>query len=355
MENITLYYCQGGSDKVYQASIESSGEKYVVRYAYGRRGTTLQTGVKTALPITYEHAKQIYTKLIAEKLAKGYTPGESGTPYQQTDRSSDATGILPQLLNPIESVEASRFIADAAWCLQEKFDGKRILIRKRDTTVEGVNRNGLIVALPKPIEEAAQRVPESFIIDGECIGDKLIAFDLLELNGVDHRHEPYLKRLGALLRIVPGDSSLAVADTMFGTPAKAEMLQRLRTENKEGAVFKRIAAPYSVGRPASGGDALKFKFYETASFLVTRVNRQRSVNVGLMRGGELVPAGRVTIPPNHPVPTPGVVIEARYLYAYPESGSIYQPVYLGVRSDIGSDQCTVSQLKFKNAMLQEAA
>ena len=59
------------------------------------------------------------------------------------------------------------------------------------------------------------------------------------------------------------------------------------------------------------------------------------------------PAGNVTIPPNHLVPKPGSVVEARYLHAFRESGSVFQPVYLGPRADIPAEECTVDQLKFK--------
>jgi bifunctional non-homologous end joining protein LigD len=47
------------------------------------------------------------------------------------------------------------------------------------------------------------------------------------------------------------------------------------------------------------------------------------------------------------VPKAGEVVEVRYLYAFRESGCLYQPVYLGKRSDIHQTDCTTSQLKFK--------
>src|ERR1043165_4146528 len=97
-ERITLYYREGSSDKVYQASIEPKGELFVVNFAFGRRGSTLSTGTKTSSPVDYETAKAIYDKLVREKTAKGYTPGEDGTPYQHTDNEQRSTGILPQLL-----------------------------------------------------------------------------------------------------------------------------------------------------------------------------------------------------------------------------------------------------------------
>jgi hypothetical protein len=37
----------------------------------------------------------------------------------------------------------------------------------------------------------------------------------------------------------------------------------------------------------------------------------------------------------------------RYLYAFRDSLALYQPVYLGLRTDVDTDECNVSQLKFK--------
>jgi len=81
------------------------------------------------------------------------------------------------------------------------------------------------------------------------------------------------------------------------------------------------------------------------------VNRARSVTLGLYGIGKgsqtLLPAGNVTIPPNHDIPQIGSVVEVRYLYAFRESGSIYQPVYLGEREDIPDTDCATGQLKYK--------
>jgi bifunctional non-homologous end joining protein LigD len=137
---------------------------------------------------------------------------------------------------------------------------------------------------------------------------------------------------------------------------KVAAYEELRHLNSEGIVFKEIDAPHTPGRPASGGSQLKYKFVETASFIVTGINQTRSVSLGLYRdegeGNErssevLLPAGNVTIPPNKAVPKVGTVVEVRFLYAFPESGSIYQPVYLQERNDIPATDCTTDQLKYK--------
>ena len=66
MKSITLHYREGSSDKVYQASIEPKGNQFVVNFAYGRRGTTLQTGSKTQAPVDLDEAQAVFTKLIKE-------------------------------------------------------------------------------------------------------------------------------------------------------------------------------------------------------------------------------------------------------------------------------------------------
>ena len=348
MEQITLYFRQGSSDKVYQAGIEPADGGYVVRFAYGRRGTTLQTGTKTSTPVSHEEARRIYDTLVAEKTAKGYTPGESGTPYQHTEREQQASGILPQLLNPIKVEAAARLATDPLWCVQEKFDGRRRLIRKHADGLDGINRKGLIVPLPEPVALAAAELPGTFVLDGECVGNTVVVFDLLELHGTDYRGLPYRNRLFTLMQIVPGHGPhLRSPETAFDTAHKVEFIQRMRNDSKEGIVFKKLGGAYLPGCPESGGDALKLKFVETASFIVSAVNQKRSVSLGLWRGNALVPAGNVTIPPNQEVPRAGAVIEVRYLYAFPESGCVFQPVYLGERDDIAAEECTVDQLKYK--------
>ena len=350
MEQITLYFRDGPSDKVYQASLQPQGDGYVVHFAYGRRGATLTTGTKTPKPVDLAQARAVYHQLVRAKTAKGYTPGADGTPYQHTSAAAQVSGLQPQLLNAIDAAQAVRLIQDSRWLAQEKFDGRRLLIRSSASGIDGINRHGLLVALPHPIAQAVEALDGSCILDGEAIGDSFVAFDLLELNGTDHRATPLQERLFQLANLVTHDGPhLRTADTASSTVAKAALLERLKAGNKEGIVFKRCDAPYSPGRPASGGDALKLKFYETASFLVSEINDKRSVCLALVDNDTPLSAGKVTIPPNHAIPTPGDIVEVRYLYAFPESRSVYQPVYLGRRDDVLRSECTLAQLKFKPA------
>ena len=348
MEQITLYYSEGASDKVYQASIEPSADKYVVRFAYGRRGSTLQTGIKTPAPVDYSTALKVYHQLVASKTAKGYSPGEDGTPFSHTENEGRSTGIYPQLLQPIEDAHAlGHLLVDPEYCAQEKFDGKRLLVRKAGNAIEGINRKGLIVAVPGNVAGDASGLSSDCLLDGEAVGDIFHVFDLLEIDGGDYRHRPYADRLRRLDELIPGNSgALQLAYTVRGKD-KVRLCERLRQENREGVVLKKLQAPYSAG--TSNSDQLKYKFVETASFVVNLINdSKRSVSLGLFESSfSMVGAGLVAIPPNQRIPSVGAVVEVRYLYAFRQSGVIYQPVYMGERDDIDPAECTVSQLKYR--------
>jgi len=355
MEQITLYFKQGSSDKIYQAAIEPKNNGYLVTFAFGRRGTTMQTGTKTSSPVPYAEAKAIYDKLIKEKQAKGYSIGEDGTPYQHTDKVS--SGIHPQLLNPIDDDQVEKFIADPAYWAQEKMDGRRLLIDKRDDKITGINRLGLSVALPESLIQSVRNCPLDLILDGECIGDNFYAFDVLligddEIGGCRYG-ERYLRLLNLLASFQ--HRHVQLVKTHFTAGQKREAFDQLKKANAEGIVFKHTDAPYIAGRPNSGGPQLKYKFVETASFIVGKINAKRSIGLLLFEGDKIQPAGNVTIPANHEIPATGQIVECRYLYAFQSSGSIYQPVYLGVRDDITAAECLTAQLKYKAEPKEKAA
>jgi bifunctional non-homologous end joining protein LigD len=349
LEIITLYYREGTSDKIYQCNIESAGERFVVNFAYGRRGSTLNTGTKTNVPVDYEDALRIFNKLVKEKTSKGYTPGQSGTPYQTPDTAERFTGILPQLLNPIDEHEANRLIQNSAYVMQQKFNGRRMIIRKQDNEIHGINKKGLIIGLPETVAKDIQNLPGNFILDGECIGDVFHAFDLLMFNNQDLRPNPYHQRLTALMNLLMSAQHrfIKYATTAFTPNQKVELHSMLWIAKQEGVVFKRLDAPYTPDRPNSGGPQLKHKFYATVSCVVSKINAKRSVEVRLLGQDGWMLCGNVTIPANHKIPAVGQVIEVRYLYAHKESNALYQPIYQGSRDDVEVEECVLTQLKYK--------
>jgi bifunctional non-homologous end joining protein LigD len=348
-ESITLYFRQGSSDKVYSVVIAERDDGFVVNFAFGRRGTTLQTGTKTNAPVSFDAAKKIYDKLVHEKTAKGYTPGANGTPYTHSENEQRSTGILPQLLNPIDERQAEKLLSDPDYWMQQKFDGRRVLIQYHDGKIVGINRKGLTIALPDSILKSVAEIRSPCILDGEAIGDRFYAFDLLSLNSVDLRARPYSQRHEKLFGLIgEGSGSIEFVETHCTETSKSDTLARLKRANAEGAVFKHKDARYMPGRPASGGSQLKFKFVATGSFIVAGVNSgKRSVGLEVLNeSGQTQYVGNVTIPANHKMPIVGAVAEIRYLYAFRE-GCLFQPVYLGMRDDIDAKDCTTSQLKYR--------
>jgi len=332
-----------------------------VTFSYGRRGATLRTGTKTQKPVSLEKAETIYNKLIKDKMAKGYTSDESGTPYVGTKHEAAHSGVTCQLLNPITEAEALSLCQNDAYCLQEKKDGDRQLVQMDvNQNVLGINRRGLYVGLAQSIVDAIIKLKgfntlddeygkESFLIDCEGMGDYNHVFDLLECDGEDLKGKSYKERYEILTDLLSSETTntLRTVPTAFSTKNKLAMYKKYKTECREGVVFKRLDAPYSAGRPTSGGSQLKHKFYETCSVIVTEINDKRSVQYGYADIDAHNSVGSVTIPPNHKVPQLGDVIEVRYLYAMPKTHALYQPTYLGKRTDVMPYECVIAQLKYK--------
>jgi len=349
VKQASLFYTHGSSDKEYHAQIVERGDGYVVDFQYGRRGGPLQTGSKTPSPVALDKATAIFDKLVKEKTSKGYTPGESGMAYQGTDKESAFSGILPQLLNPIDDSEASAYLNSLDWVMQEKHNGERVLVKKLGNEITGINKKGIVRPLPEPLVAASRALEDDFLMDGELLGSCYVAFDLLEHRGHDLRTMPYAKRYTHLLGCVNVIGGFIRVCSSYTDPgAKKAALDELRKAAREGVVFKRHSAPHADGRPASGGDQLKLKFYATATVqVIAAKSDKRSVRIqGFDDQGQPVEIGSVTIPPNADIPAAGEFIEVRYLYAYP-GGSLYQPTYLGKRSDQEASDCLISTLKYK--------
>lgn len=361
-----LHYCSGSSDKVYHAALVERPDGCTVQFAYGRRGSSLTYGEKTTSPVSRDKAEKVFDKLVSEKSGKGYKPsaGISGRVFDipmDGDASSggeavavaavadkQASGYQVQLLNELPEKEVDRYINDPRYGFQEKMNGNRLVVVCNGTDAKGINRKGFYIPASPAILTDARSLDVAVTLDGEGIGEVHYVFDCLELQGRDLRTESFINRyshLHALLKEANVDA-LKIVPLALTVEDKRALYERVKAEGGEGIVIKDLFAPYTAGRPASGGDQLKIKFWATCSAIVALVNTQRSVLVSMYdEAGSLVNMGNVTIPVNYEVPSVGSVVEVRYLYAYP-NGSLYQPQYEGERSDIDALECRTSQLKY---------
>jgi len=366
---VSLYYREGSSDKVYHIQLVDCADGMAeVNFQYGRRGNTLQHGSKTNGPTALRIANQIFDKLMAEKQGKGYrgneVPSTSIAVVETTvEISSGKTTkklttipvpeqpetkkviLAPQLLNAIDEAMVQLLIEDDDYMAQEKKDGHRRLALT-DPTVTGLNKKGEAVML---VESIVKSLPKgmTLAVDGEQIGDKLFVFDLLMRDKRSLREVDAIRRHQILSSIEFG-KDISVVYNAVTTEEKRALYERLKREKKEGIVFKRKTSAYKSGRPNSGGDQLKFKFQNTASFIVDSITKgKRSVGVVLLEGTTRVQLGKCTIPPNQDIPKVGDIVEIQYLYAY-KGGSIFQPVYLRPRNSVDAVECTTKQLVFKS-------
>jgi bifunctional non-homologous end joining protein LigD len=184
--------------------------------------------------------------------------------------------------------------------MQQKADGIRaiVTIDHLEGTVRAASRTGKPVALTVSIINALNDVfPSGAILDAESCGETLVIFDVLgigtgQLSG--YSCELRLRKLETISRRNKY-ARLSFIQTARTEVQKRNALKLLVDGGAEGVVFKDRNAPYSAGRPHTGGPALKWKFIASASVVVAGHHREgrRSVEMAL-RDGTLV--GHVTIP-----------------------------------------------------------
>ena len=397
IQSVTLHCQQGSSDKVYILGIMrlepltsttwSPSQNFAVVAHYGRRYGPLTVTHKGHFSTLVEATKK-FNSLVREKSAKGYehiqhaviesvtTPEEGAQASAPTPAPYVPAPFVPSapprprcvLLNAVSPDSVDSLLDAPEWALQPKIDGQRLLVEiAEDGTIRGFNRRGVEVTVPANIVDGLDGFPTGVTYDGEITGGAdgqvFHIFDVVDENLTFQQRTEALERVfgrqegrppaGRLLTpyrqealegIVGqnGNGSVRLVRTYIDRWAKRESLKTLADANREGVVFKRLDARYTVGRPNSGGSYLKHKFVQSATCQVLRVNNQRSVEIGLVGPGALPSrsCGNVTIPANHEIPAVGQLVEVQYLYANPVvsdfsrgSATLYQPVYLGVRDD----------------------
>ncbi len=216
-----------------------------------------------------------------------------------------------------------------AWQVEWKWDGIRAqLIRRAGHTFLWSRGEELITDRFPEIEAAGALLPEGTVIDGEVlpwqdgaplpfgqmqrrIGRKLLgkrilsevpvvlmAYDLLESEGVDIRERPLEWRRAQLESVAPHDTALVLSPVLGA--CSWEELRKLREESRarkvEGFMLKRRGSPYRVGRRR--GDWWKWKIqpYSVDAVLIyaqpgngRRASLFTDYTFGVWDNGKLVP------------------------------------------------------------------
>lgn len=363
MQSTSLYFKDSTSDKVYNVTLEESEGGYIVNCSWGRRGSALQSATQTKSPVSIDKAITIYQKKITEKTSKGYMPtadlgktlGNSIT-VPDTDKPFEP---ICNLLNPINEYQLKQLLIDDSWIMQEKMDGVRMILTRKGDSITAVSRTGREATIPQEVTDTLIKTSvQNYIIDGELVGNVYHVFDLLRLQAMDFAAKnTFEERYEALVELLNGidDTNVKVVKTYSGKE-KTPAFENLKSA--EGVVFKHKNAFYKAGRPSSGGGYLKYKFYKSCSAVVKGINDKRSVTLGLIEdlpehgsefviGRKLISVGNCTIPVNYDFPQLGDIVEIKYLYARKPSNALYQPSYLGKRTDIQLKDVLLSQLIYK--------
>lgn len=367
VKTVSLYYKNDaagtiGSDKVYIVEMtDAGGGLFHVTGYNGRRNENLTPRPQTeGAPVSRARADEIFNKLVEKKKNDRKSPYKEGEPYNiggsfVPPDAAERDDVQCQLLTPIDDPErAADVVVDDNYAVQEKYDGKRILLFGERSGIVGYNRSNKAVALPGDLVSAGQKLVKrwgDFQLDGEQVGVEYYAFDLLSLAGDNLREYSFFDRWLAFKAL--GNSHFDVifhATTEFHKQRKVSLVEQLFKRGAEGAVLKHIHSRYLPGRQR---DQFKFKFTTTASCIVTGKNEKNSVSIGVFDNGNLIPVGNVTIRNSRTVVKEGDVVEVRYLYAH-RGGSLVQPFMIRVRDDVGPNACLISQLKYKGEPYQES-
>jgi bifunctional non-homologous end joining protein LigD len=363
VRSIELFFQEGSSDKVYNARIVEDRGTYTVAVEWGRRGSTLSSGSK-AVRVTLAVANRKFDSLVREKTNKGYeqiTATVKPAPVAPPDGEGSGSkvggqrarvGPGAQLLTALEDDALAGFLADDSVVAQQKVDGQRVLVHVGPTHL-ATNRDGQPTQIPARLLAGLDYLPHGTILDGEVVGDAYWLFDVLQLAGEDVRGRGYLDRWALLdeeLEPALGDTA-RILPLALGKRAKQVLHDKLRHASAEGIVFKQRAAPYTSGRPASGGTQRKYKFVRSVDVVVLE-NAGNAYRMAVYDGRALFEIGKVFAGTTnasrkeldlrlgrgeHPV------CEVRYLYATDEH-QLYQPVFVTIRDDKIATACLRDQL-----------
>lgn len=362
MKSIKLFFQEGSSDKLYNATIVKDGDLYTVTCEWGRRGGGLQQGSK-AVRVALAVAQKKYDSLVREKTNKGYqeitedvqpaavAPPEGEGSGSRVGTKRPRVGPVAQLLKDIEDHELDAFLADDAMIAQQKIDGDRILVTIGDGELLVTNREGQVSERNPKHFAGLGYLPVGTIVDGELLDDgSYWLFDVLQVGDEDVRELGYLERWekldGELEPALSG--SVAVVPVAAGKKAKKKLHDQLRGAGAEGLVFKHRDAPYKAGRNTT---QRKHKFVKSADVIILE-NAGNAYLMAVYDGKSLFECGKVfagTTNASRKALDAALarkerpVCEVRYLYAT-DDHQLFQPVFVRTRDDKAAKECLRGQL-----------
>lgn len=126
IRKVRLVFREGKSDKVYEVDLVevpgSAAERYLVNFRYGRRGSALREGTKTARAVALDEAEAVYRSIVVSKTNSGYwdetgpEPARAAAPSPATE-PADLGARTAKLLDALAGEHDSKQRARIAWRL----------------------------------------------------------------------------------------------------------------------------------------------------------------------------------------------------------------------------------------------
>ena len=255
----------------------------------------LRVGVSKVLTLkALAHARNLDANVVTQRLMGNWVP--TAQFFEQIAETPSGSDLRPYpfLLAYAVNDPANELSDAALWQAEWKWDGIRAQLVKREGKAAIRSRGEELVdeAFPDALANAMQ-LPDGTVLDGELIvwkpdaptpepfaslqkrlGRKkpsarmqselpvqLLAYDLLENNGIDIRTQPLSERrrqLEALLNTDPFNGIQLSPSLMTSSWTNlAEARLQAREQRAEGLMLKRLESPYGVGRIS--GDWWKWK------------------------------------------------------------------------------------------------
>lgn len=254
----------------------------------------LRVGVSRRLLIqALSAASGVDPAVIAHRLMGQWQPDAaffSGLFAVET-RDEDRSRPYPfYLASPLTS-EPQRLGAASDWLVEWKWDGIRAQLSRRSGQCAIWSRGEELLDGRFPeLESAAMELPDALVLDGEVLAWRdaaplpfqrlqrriqrlrpdakllrdapviFLAYDLLEMDGLDLRHQPLRYRRACLQQLLANrDDPLGVSPALpvDGWAAVADARDQARDRGAEGVMLKRWDSVYRVGRVR--GDWWKWK------------------------------------------------------------------------------------------------
>jgi predicted DNA-binding WGR domain protein len=244
LEQVTLLFQEGKSDKVYEVDLlEVSPGQCVVNFRYGRRGTALKDGSKTPVPVPQAEAKRVFDKLVQSKLDSGYLPGGApGTPASPPASRAPAS--------PPPRVEAPAGTSPRERTLLQQL--------QQEASARQWFRRADVRAQPRKLERVIWRAGEL----------RLRAAEPLLLPLLERAQPLRAYSLVAALGRLGSEASVSTLGRLYGEASTPDMVRRMATEallqlsdEATRADFRRDmleTLPPALREPARAGNAEAF-------------------------------------------------------------------------------------------------